>query len=1314
MRNQSEMECMKLIITLTIIFFIAQMLALPMVIAGKEPLSSERPRILIMPSYLVSSHHLRKAAEEVSSLLDIRLYDSGEGFPSAEGLDMSIYDLVFVVGNMPSRYKLNDAIEAAKKKTTVIVFEPKYTVEGNVNFTEHSWLDQYWDNANQENLRRLMMYLGVKFCGLDAEIEKPVIFPDSAIYHPDAKRLFIDVNNYFKWYSNNTTEKHHLYKPQKPTIGILFHKTSYVQKNLDVSNALIRNIEAKGCNVIALYGRRSFFPGKFFMKNGKSVVDSIISLILSVNYYDRDQAVKESEAINVPILTTFSTYGMTQEEWEEDTHSLRTEQVEADYGERDGMFELMTISSKAMLEGKSYRKPINYQIDWRVERAIAWANLHRMKNSDKKIAIAYYSQYGGKGNLGAGMVDYLDVPGSLVSLLKAMKLKGYNLGDSPIPDSKQLSTIMAEKGSNIGRWAGGELKKRVRENTVILIPAEKYLEWFNELPHKKRQEVKDEWGEPPGKIMVYKEGGKEYLAIPRIQFGNIILLPHPTWGFMQYKSKIYHEGAIPPHHQYIAFYYWLNREFKTNIFFNIFRIIAELPGKVMGLPKYDWIGTLMQNMLHIGPCPIHTGVSGSGSKTYVLPIDYMMTIVASELYEKLLDLEKKLSLYQQTKQAALKEQYKKGIIDECKKLKLDHDLKLNLNSIKFENLFKKLNNYLVEIKKEHMPCGSHTLSEVPEGKILAQMLASMLGKEFQEHVASLNPKEGLNEKLIEEVILNRKTFHEAQKSILGQVSEDITEDLKLALEYAGRIDECKIEIPRILDAFEGKYIPPGPTGDPVRNSDALPTGRNPYSYDERIMPTKEAWEIGKRMVNELIEQHLKKHGKYPKKIAFVLWHAESTRQHGIMEAKIFYLLGVKPVWNIKGRVEDVELIPAARLKRPRIDVLVTTSGSYRDAHQSRVLLIDKAVHLAASANEPQNFVRENSETIKRQLLKEGYKKSMADDLSMSRVFSPAVGAAGTNLVYACLARDTWKDDREISDLYIGRMGYMYGKNVIGRNAKDVFRHNLKGVEAGIFSRSGKTGLLDHFQPATFLGGLEIAVRNTSGKKIDMYIINTRDSKDSRVETLDHFFNRELRARSFNPKWIKGMMKHGYGGARYMQELTEDLWIWDVTSPDMVTEDMWNEVNEVYIEDKYNLNLKEYFDKNNPYALQSMISTMLGAWEKGYWHPTKEVLEKLAKIFAESIARHGVSGSYGTCAVPSLHKDVSKLLSDIKPELIKDYQEKVDRATGRLEQVKGYEMKEIEEKKEVKSSTPKVALAAIVIVLLIMLVVGRGLWKGMRG
>ena len=184
----------------------------------------------------------------------------------------------------------------------------------------------------------------------------------------------------------------------------------------------------------------------------------------------------------------------------------------------------------------------------------------------------------------------------------------------------------------------------------------------------------------------------------------------------------------------------------------------------------------------------------------------------------------------------------------------------------------------------------------------------------------------------------------------------------------------------------------------------------------------------------------------------------------------------------------------------------------------------------------------------------------------------------------------------------------------------------------------------------------------------------------------------------------------------MQELTEDLWIWDVTSPDMVTEDMWNEVNEVYIEDKYNLNLKEYFDKNNPYALQSMISTMLGAWEKGYWHPTREVLQNLVKVFAESIAKHGIACSYGTCAEPSLHKDVSKLLSampDVKPELIKNYQENVDKATVELEEVKGYEMKEVKEKKEEKSSTPKVALAAIVIVLLIMVVIGRGLWKGMK-
>ena len=1279
-----------------------------------------KPKILVITLIDGTNYLFEKASERLSAVLNVDIHNFGFNYgvskPLPEDISFSNYDAIFLYEEgvlIGCKYKL----ESAGKTVPLVSINPAF-IQGSIDLKEHHWINKYWNNSSEENFYRLLLYIGVKFCGLKMEVKEPIIYPDAAIYHPDRKKVFDNVKDYLNWYSIKTN-KHHTYNPEKPTIGIIFYKGTYTSKRTEVVDALIRKIEEKGCNAISLYSHHGSPLTKFFIKEGKSVVDVIISLKCYLNWSNLEQGISEARSVNAPILQAQMHYYKTSEEWENSPDGLALDSIASVvWSELNGIFEPIVVAGKSISpEGGRYSRPIDYQINWRVERAIKWAKLNKMKNSKKKIAIPFYSEHGGgKSNVGADIDAYLDVPASLVKLFKVMKLKGYNIGDKSIPDKKEIARLMSEN-SNVGTWAKGELKERVNSGNIILIPVEKYLKWFNKLPEEKKNEVIEMYGEPPGNIMIYEDNKKKYIVIPKLEFGNILLLTHPTWGVMQNEKALYNNKALPPHHQYIAFWYWLNKEYNADAVITIFSQISLMPGKQIGLSRYDWGGYLLQDMPAIGPSPLHATVPHNKRRANSLDIDYMTTIVTSGLYEELSGLEKKISLYEQS-QGSLKEKYKKGIIDECKELKLDKDINLNPDTINFEEFFMKLKAYLSEIKKEYMPYGSHILSEPPEGDALVEMVESMLSKEYKKHIEKIKKVKSLGKKLIAEVILNKTDLKEAQNKILGVELKNITEDLNLAIEYSKKIEDCKIEIPRILAALEGKYIPPGPQDDPMRNPDVLPTGRNPYNFDPRSFPTKEAWETGKGMANNLLKQHLEKNGKYPEKLSFVLWSCETNRHHGVMESQILFLLGVKPAWNTSGLVIDVEIIPYFELKRPRIDVLVVTSSLYREHFQSKIFIIDKAVRLAAKATDSANYVRKNSQEIKNKLLKSGYEESEASNLSEARIFSEAMGAHSPNLQFAIPAGNTWKDDKKLSDLYINRESYVYGENIHGKQAKEAFVENLKKVEGSVFSRTGNVcGVLDHEMVAAFFGGLKMAVRNTSGKKIDMYIANLRDNDMPVVETLDHFYNRELKSRYFNPKWIKGMMEHGYDGARYMEAFTENLWVWDVTSPDMVTEDMWNDVNDVYINDKYKLNLKEYFDKNNPYALQDMISTMLGAREKDYWHPTKEVLEKLAKVYAESIAKHGVACSYGTCAEPSLHKDVSKLLSampDVKPELIKNHQENVDKATVVLEEVKGYEMKEIEEKKEEKSATPKIALATTLIILLIMLVVGRGLWKGMRG
>ncbi len=458
--------------------------------------------------------------------------------------------------------------------------------------------------------------------------------------------------------------------------------------------------------------------------------------------------------------------------------------------------------------------------------------------------------------------------------------------------------------------------------------------------------------------------------------------------------------------------------------------------------------------------------------------------------------------------------------------------------------------------------------------------------------------------------------------------------MNLALNYAIRIANCKYEIPRILDALEGKYILPGQNGDPIRNPDALPTGRNLYTFDSRIVPTNQAWIAGQNLAKELINQQLQKNGTYPEKVAFVLWSIETSRHQGIMESEIFYLLGVRPVYDSKGRVKDVELIDSAELGRPRIDLVITVSGMYRDDYSVLIKLLDKAVRLAAQANDTTNYpnyVKIHSEAIYQSLLAEGYSETEARSLSMSRVFSEPPGAYTPGIQEVIPASDTWNSTDEVADFYLERMSYVYGVDGWGVKSTNLFKKVLMGVERVEFSRTSNLyGVMDHPMVAAYLGGLGMAIERVSGKYPDLYINNLRESGGYKIETLSQFFNRDLLTRYLNPTWISGMQGNGQDGTRYMDNFIETLWMWQVTTPGLVTGDTWNMVYETYFLDKNHLGLKEFFNANNPYARQSMMARMVETIRKGYWNPSAEVKTALINEFIQSVNTYGVTCCHHTC------------------------------------------------------------------------------------
>jgi cobaltochelatase CobN len=450
--------------------------------------------------------------------------------------------------------------------------------------------------------------------------------------------------------------------------------------------------------------------------------------------------------------------------------------------------------------------------------------------------------------------------------------------------------------------------------------------------------------------------------------------------------------------------------------------------------------------------------------------------------------------------------------------------------------------------------------------------------------------------------------------------------------------------------LEGRYITPGPGGDPIRNPGAVPTGRNLIALDPATIPNPAVWEAGKKLGAQLLENYQAGHGVYPDKVAFNLWGVETIRQHGASEAQILFLLGVRPVWQKGsggGKVVGLEVIPPDELGRPRVDVVISASGLYRDMFPNMLRLLDEAVKLAAAQAEADNFVRRHSAQLRQDLIDRGIAAPEAVKLSTARVFSNGTGSYGAGLNDAVSASQTWEKEQTLAEMYFQNKGCLYGKDFWGAARVDLFKKVLSGTKAVQLSRSSNLyGLLTGDDPYQNLGGMGLAIRTLDGTTPELWIANLRNPSGPRMETAASFLREEVRTRYWNPKWIEGVKREGYAGAREIAKTIENVWGWDVMDPQIVDDKMWDEFKAVYVDDKYGMELKRWFDANNPDAYQSLVGRMLEVIRKGYWKAAPKTVAQLVREYQASLQKHGNSGAVhiGTA---QLEKFVAKKLAEAR-------------------------------------------------------------------
>ena len=513
------------------------------------------------------------------------------------------------------------------------------------------------------------------------------------------------------------------------------------------------------------------------------------------------------------------------------------------------------------------------------------------------------------------------------------------------------------------------------------------------------------------------------------------------------------------------------------------------------------------------------------------------------------------------------------------------------------------------------------------------------------------------------------------------------------------------ELQSLMNALNGGYTAPSPGGDPIVNPNALPTGRNLFAINAEETPTESAWEKGIQLAKSTIEMYQKRHnGEFPKKVSYTLWSGEFIETGGATIAQVLYMLGVEPVRDAFGRVSDLKLIPSADLGRPRIDVVVQTSGQLRDIAASRLFLVNRAVEMAAAAKNDQyeNQVAAGVLEAEKTLIDKGISPKDAREISTFRVFGGANGGYGTGIQGMVDAGDRWEDESEIAATYLNNMGAYYGSEKNWEKFQQfAFEAALTRTDVVVQPRQSNTwGALSLDHVYEFMGGLNLAVRNVTGKDPDAYLSDYRNRNNNKMQEVKEAIGVESRTTIFNPSYIKEKMKGEATSAAGFAEIVRNTYGWNVMKPSVIDNEMWDEIYNVYVKDKFNLGVQDFFEKQSPAALQEITAVMMETARKGMWKATDQQLADLSNLHTDLIQKYKPACSGFVCDNAKLRDFIA---SKATPEAAKQYQNSIKNVREvAADQSKGVVMKKDEITSETQKHTNKVNTVWIVVGVVVIL------------
>ncbi|MEE1833106.1 cobaltochelatase subunit CobN [Streptomyces sp. SP17KL33] len=1045
-----------------------------------------------------------------------------------------------------------------------------------------------------------------------------------------------------------------------PTIAVLYYRAHHMSGNTAFVGALCEAIEEKGARALPLYVASLRAPEPELIEELRAA-DAIVTTVLAAGGTKPAEASAGGDdeswdagaltGLDVPILQALCLTG-SRAAWEENDEGVSPLDAASQIAvpEFDGRLITVPFSFKEIDEDGLPAYVADPERAARVAGiAVRHARLRHIANADKRLALvlsAYPTKHSRIGNAVG-----LDTPASAVALLRRLRDEGYDFGGADVPglasgDGDELIRALIEAGGHDQDWLTEEQLAR----NPVRIPAADYRRWYAELPEELRSAVEEHWGPAPGEMFVDRSANPEGdIVLAALRFGNLLILIQPPRGFGENPIAIYHDPDLPPSHHYLAAYRWIAARaddggFGADAMIHLGKHgnLEWLPGKNAGLSAACGPDAALGDLPLVYPFLVNDPGEGTQAKrrVHATLVDHLVPPMArADSYgdiarlEQLLDEYAQISSMDPAKLPAIRAQ----IWTLIQAAKLDHDLGLNdrPEDDGFDDFLLHVDGWLCEVKDAQIRDGLHVLGNPPaDADRVNLVLAVLRARQIWGGTQALP---GLREALgLDESAATRTTADEAEDKAraLVQAMEDAGwdpaavptvvaahvpaergEQVTAILEFAARevvprLAATTAELGHTVHALNGGFVPAGPSGSPLRGLvNVLPTGRNFYSVDPKAVPSRLAWETGQALADSLLERYRADNGEWPTSVGLSLWGTSAMRTAGDDVAEALALLGVRPVWDdASRRVTGLEAIPAEELGRPRIDVTLRISGFFRDAFPHTIGLLDDAVRLAASLDEPAevNHVRAH---VQADLAEHGDERR-----ATTRIFGSRPGTYGAGLLQLIDSRD-WRTDADLAEVYTVWGGYAYGRELDGRPAREEMETAYKRIEVAAKNTDTREHDIadsdDYFQ---YHGGMVATVRALRGTAPEAYIGDSTRPETVRTRTLVEETSRVFRARVVNPKWIEAMRRHGYKGAFELAATVDYLFGYDATTG-VIADWMYDKLTETYVLDETN---REFLQQANPWALHGIAERLLEAESRGMWEkPDPAVLEGLRQVYLET-------------------------------------------------------------------------------------------------